>query len=79
MGSLRSKIRAQLISDIYTAHIVIVVENEGRNRQFLLNFIAKDLASLSGTAGGKWRTFSRGNFGVATWRCMTSLDFKLCS
>ena len=46
-----------LICDIYTIYIVIVVENKGRNKQFLLNFIAKDLLSLSGAASGKGRTF----------------------
>ena len=79
MDPLRYKIWALLIRDIYPAYIVIVVENKGRNKQFLFNFIAKDLLSLSGTASSKGRTFPYGGFGVATWRYITLLDFELYS
>ena len=53
MGSLYSKIQAQLISNIYTIYIVIIVENKGRNKQLLLDLIAEDLLSLPGAARSK--------------------------
>ena len=78
MDPLRRKIRAQLVRNIHAIYIVIVLEYKGRNRQYLLNIIAKDLPSLSGTASGKGRTFLYGNLCVATWRYITLLDFKPC-
>jgi hypothetical protein len=76
MDPLRRKIRAQLVYNIHAVYIAIVLEYKGRNRQHLLNIIAKDLPSLSGTASGKGRTFLYSNLYVATWRCIISLDFK---
>ena len=60
------QIQAQLIRNIYSVYIVIIVENKGRNRQLLLIFIAKDLLSLSGTTSSKGRTFSYGNLSAST-------------
>jgi hypothetical protein len=76
VNPLRHKIRAQLVRNIHAAYIAIVLEYKGRNRQHLLDIIAKDFPSLSGAASGKGRTFSHGNLCVATWRCMTSLAFE---